>query len=114
VKSISLDCIPWEYDQNPMIHRPLADFPWYRAGNWLWMDESVWMMVGQRQLLLVQSLERPNQSVLSSPDGIDGDGGERRERDPLEQVPYLIYLGTEEAWSDWEAGRRASRFEMMF
>jgi hypothetical protein len=99
VKTISLDCIPWEYDQSPIIHRPPADFPWYEVGRWVWLDGRTWMMVGPGQSRLVYSTQRPDRLRVDEDD--DENVVESKDRDPLEAVPYLIYLGTEKATDVW-------------
>ncbi|KAF2807013.1 uncharacterized protein BDZ99DRAFT_523558 [Mytilinidion resinicola] len=100
VKTISLDCISWEYDQNPIIYRPPKDFPWYPSGTWLWLDRYVWMIVPHGTPMVVEPVGLYGH--LESPLLNDGHGrGPGRVEDPLIRIPYLVYLDTKEAAEVW-------------
>ena len=91
INTISLDCIPWAYDQHYRIPRPREDFPWYETGQRVCLDGE-W----------VTECEPGRQ--WSAPWGFKG--GLCRKNDdvepgPLAKVPYLVYLGTEEAGKVW-------------
>ncbi|KAG9205526.1 hypothetical protein G6514_008168 [Epicoccum nigrum] len=91
INTVSLDCIPWAYDQHYRVPRPKEDFPWYEAGQHVWLDGE-W----------VTECEPGRQ--WSVPWGFKG--GLCRKNDevepgPLARVSYLVYLGTEEAGKVW-------------
>ena len=98
INTISLDCIPWMYDQHYQIPRPLSDFPWYEADKPVWLD-------GETGIVCTPGTSWSQPGVLK--------GGMNRykrgsrygeidcDRGPLAKVPYLVYLGTEEAGKLW-------------
>ncbi|KAH7079886.1 hypothetical protein BKA63DRAFT_505252 [Paraphoma chrysanthemicola] len=109
IRTISLDCIPWAYDQHYMIARPKSDFPWYNDGDWYWIH-------GDYHFKITTADPRPRvwDSFMS---GRFGRAGEYDEEDveeakgPLSKVEYLVYLGTESAGKLWPAaGVGASEF----
>ncbi|KAH7394576.1 hypothetical protein BKA66DRAFT_567506 [Pyrenochaeta sp. MPI-SDFR-AT-0127] len=115
IRTISLDCIPWVYDQHPMIARPPSDFPWYESGQWIWLDGQLclqtrpgttWSQPGMLKLSLGTCRTRgweigSGYSELLSGEDVDGDGLADIVKGSLEQVPYLVYLGVEEAGKVW-------------
>lgn len=115
IRTISLDCIPWAYDQHPMIARPPSDFPWYESGEWVWLDGKIclqtrpgamWAQPGMLKLSLGTCRTRnweigSNDSEQTSEEDGDGDGLVNVIKGSLEQVPYLVYLGVEEAGKVW-------------
>ncbi|ORY12430.1 hypothetical protein BCR34DRAFT_600646 [Clohesyomyces aquaticus] len=98
VKTISLDCIPWEYDESPIIHKEVEEFPWYRPGGWVWMDGDVWAQCAGLQLGSLKFMRLKDTDELD-----DSDETAERSKGPLEEVPYLIYLGDKDA--EWVWGR---------
>lgn len=110
IRTISLDCIPWAYDQHPIVSRPPSDFPWYTSGEWIWLGDewclqtrpgTTWAQPGMLKLSLTRCRGKQRGR---SPDVSDSE--EDREeaqgsRGPLADVPYLVYLGTEEASKVW-------------
>ncbi|KAH7138524.1 hypothetical protein B0J11DRAFT_514642 [Dendryphion nanum] len=97
VKTISLDCIPWEYDRPSIIARPVEDFPWHRPGQWVWLTRDVWVVnkTQGRSLVVVQG------DVTS--DDESEDYIEKLAKGPLERVPYLVYLGVDTGENVWGA-----------
>jgi hypothetical protein len=93
INTISLDCIPWIYDQHHQIPRPPSDFPWYNAGEMVWLD-------GDSRLTCTPGSSWSQPGILGGElnlnRGSDGSG-----RGPLAQIPYLVYLGTESAEKGW-------------
>lgn len=101
INTISLDCIPWVYDQHHRIPRPPADFPWYEADKPVWLDDECgivctpgtgWSQPG----VLRADMSRHKKDVRDGVIDIDDQG-------PLAQIPYLVYLGTEESGRLWPA-----------
>ncbi|KAH6642987.1 hypothetical protein C7974DRAFT_114040 [Boeremia exigua] len=99
INTISLDCIPWIYDQHHRIPRPPTDFPWYETEKPVWLDGewgvtcspgTSWSQPG----VLRGDICRHRESVRDG--DLDPDN-----TDPLAKVPYLVYLGTEEAVKLW-------------
>ncbi|KAF3002430.1 hypothetical protein E8E13_003946 [Curvularia kusanoi] len=99
INTISLDCIPWVYDQHHRIPRPPTDFPWYKperplrlAGGWVisCSPEHSWAQPGA----LKGDMRRFSKVVAD-------DESQDFELDPLANVPYLVYLGVEEASKIW-------------
>jgi hypothetical protein len=120
LRTISLDSIPWAYDQHHMTPRPASDFPWYEADKLVWLDGD-WCV----RIKPGTSWSRPGGLAMSmtpykyrayelSPldyfrddywelDNEDKDDDEDGSKGPLAWVPYLVYLGVEEVgkvWSD--------------
>jgi hypothetical protein len=110
INTISLDCIPWGYDQHPRIPRPRTDFPWYKPGQQVHLDGewsircapgTAWSQSG----VLKGSLERTRSRSRDS--GIDGlyCDDDHEELGPLAKVPYLVYMGNDEAGKIWPGSR---------
>lgn len=111
IRTITLDCIPWVYDLHPSVMRLQSDFPWYKDGQWIWMDGewylqtcpgTMWSQPGMLKSSLINLRERRRPSggtsLASDEDGVvklDEDKG------PLKNVPYLVYLGVEDASHVW-------------
>ncbi|KAF2791732.1 hypothetical protein K505DRAFT_326641 [Melanomma pulvis-pyrius CBS 109.77] len=98
VKTISLQCIPWAYDQHFITNRPPEDFPWYGEGERVWMDGDLWYVTkeGEKRGRVWRRcgfFERRGQQQRDREEG--GRKWAAKERDPLNQVPYLIYLGAD-------------------
>lgn len=112
VKTISLDCIPWDYDQSPIINKSICDFPWYRKGSWMYMDADIWMRIGGRQgrIDYVTSKKRPPVEGSGECDEEEDDSG----RGPLENVPYLVYLSVDEEKSLYAETRDLVRSGFVF
>ncbi|OAL47232.1 hypothetical protein IQ07DRAFT_134410 [Pyrenochaeta sp. DS3sAY3a] len=127
IRTISLDCIPWVYEQHPLISRPPADFPWYEAGKWVWLDgewylQSVpgagWAQPGMLRLSLKRvGCGEEEEEGMEGMAGEDGDGDGEKEgvgfakKGPLRNVAYLVYLGVEDAERVWlKGGEDASEF----
>lgn len=100
VKTISLDCIPWEYDRPSIVARSPEDFPWHEPGQWVWLTRDVWVVNkdGGRSLIVVQG------DVTS--DDESEDYLEKIGKGPLEKVPYLSHLGLDVGESVWGATTR--------
>ncbi|KAF2119311.1 hypothetical protein BDV96DRAFT_642343 [Lophiotrema nucula] len=115
-KTISLDCIPWEYDQNPIINKPTCDFPWYNVGSWVYMNEDVWMRIGGRQgrIDYITSRGRPDVEESEESDESDEEEGSESGRGPLEKVPYLVYLSVNEEKSLQADPRDLTRYGIVF
>lgn len=92
VKTISLECIQWEYDQHSIIQRPPADFPWYQAGERVWMDRNLWLRIGGGMMDLKLFVSRRS---------MDGGSRDEDKKGRLGRVPYLVYLGVENEWEAW-------------
>ena len=99
INTISLDCIPWYYDQHHRIPRPPKDFPWYEPNQSVWLDSewgvtctpgTSWSQPG----VLKGDLDRYRSH--SRDHGID-----EQEQGPLAKIPYLVYLGDKEAGKLW-------------
>jgi hypothetical protein len=91
INTISLDCIPWAYDQHYRLARPREDFPWYKAGQRVCL-EGGW----------TAECEPGNGwSVPWVFKGVLCRNDDDVEPGPLAKVPYLVYLGTEEAGKVW-------------
>jgi hypothetical protein len=93
INTISLDCIPWVYDQHHRIPRPSSDFPWYNAGETVWLD-------GESSLKYTSGSSWSQPGVLR----LELDmlrGSIESDRGPLAKVPYLVYLGTDSAGNLW-------------
>ena len=99
INTVSLDCIPWYYDQHHRIPRPPRDFPWYEPNRPVWLDRewgitctpgTSWSQPG----VLKSDLGRYRSN--SKDYGID-----QQDHGPLANVSYLVYLGTEEAGKMW-------------
>lgn len=108
INTISLDCIPWYYDQHHRIPRPSKDFPWYAPGQYVWLDGewsvkcmpgANWNQPGVLRGNLVRCKSRSRDSAI---DGIDMDS-DASEKGPLRNLPYLVHLGVEEAGKLWPA-----------
>ncbi|KAL6706394.1 hypothetical protein ACN47E_005500 [Coniothyrium glycines] len=108
IRTISLDCIPWDYDQHPVIARPPRDFPWYAAQQWLWMSGDVYLQIkpgaswagpGMFRASLVKRRGKTAAGEVDASTEEDADVG--CERGPLEHVPYLVYLGDRDAKEMW-------------
>lgn len=99
INTISLDCIPWAYDQHHLIPRPPADFPWYEPDKPVWFNGDCGVsctpgMSWSQSGVLKGDMSRHRKGVRDG--AIDAD-----DRGPLADVPYLVYLGTEEAGKLW-------------
>ncbi|KAF2627675.1 hypothetical protein BU25DRAFT_57964 [Macroventuria anomochaeta] len=99
INTISLDCIPWIYDQHHRIPRPSSDFPWYEADRPVWLD-------GEWGVTSTPGTSWGQPGVLKG--GMNRYKSNSRESEidyhvcgPLAKVPYLVYLGTEEAGKLW-------------
>jgi hypothetical protein len=93
INTISLDCIPWVYDQHHRIPRPPSDFPWYRANETVWLDgESSLMCKPGANWSHPGELRQELDWLQSTNQG---------DRGPLAKVPYLVYLGTDSAGNLW-------------
>lgn len=104
INTISLDCIPWVYDQHHQIPRPPSDFPWYEAGEPVWLD-------GEWGVTCTPGSSWSQPGVLRGELGrykSSNKNGELEDHDcgPLAKVPYLVYLGTEEAGKLWPGSER--------
>ena len=91
INTISLDCIPWAYDQHYRLARLNEDFPWYKAGQRVCL-EGGW------------TVECEPGNGWSVPWVFKGGlcrKDDNVEPGPLVRVPYLVYLGTEEAGKVW-------------
>ncbi|PSN67299.1 hypothetical protein BS50DRAFT_588282 [Corynespora cassiicola Philippines] len=109
VKTISLDCIPWPYDQHCIVNRPSSDFPWYETGQWVWMDRDYWIRTrsggvwgrsGSFQMSALVSKGKPGPS----------DGEAVHARGELRDVRYLVYLGLGDADDVWAGTSDADLF----
>ncbi|KAF2820606.1 hypothetical protein CC86DRAFT_374290 [Ophiobolus disseminans] len=100
IRTISLDCIPWQYDVHYTIARPEEDFPWYTPGEDVWLDEEWcvritpggrWDQPGGLWACMVRT------SGEQCPIGLWGGNVAQVETEPgpLGRVPYLVYLGDE-------------------
>lgn len=114
IQTISLDCIPWVYDQHHSIPRPARDFPWYKAGERVWLDGDWFMKMRPGRMWaqprrLIASLLRDEirASETYGRDEYDARKG------PLATVPYLIYLGVEEVGKVW-AGSETEATELVW
>ncbi|KAF2017815.1 hypothetical protein BU24DRAFT_460809 [Aaosphaeria arxii CBS 175.79] len=89
VKTISLDCIPWEYDQPPIISRTPSDFPWYEPSQYLWMSGNIWMVLGSpgRPLGVFKYQGDPSDEEMVAEQFVKGS---------LDNVQHLVYLGLED------------------
>lgn len=101
INTISLDCIPWVYDQHHRIPRPPADFPWYETGRPVWFDAECGVVCGpgmgwSQPGVLREDMGRHKKDVGDGAIDVDGRG-------PLAHLPFLVYLGTEEAGKLWPA-----------
>jgi hypothetical protein len=123
IRTISLDCIPWSYDQHPVIARPPSDFPWYKPGQCIWMHGdwalqtrpgTVWARPGMLKLSLRWKGRGFEQGLRSdSATGEEEKGIMDDDKGPLQNVPYLVYLGVEEADRVW-ASRASDAPELAF
>jgi hypothetical protein len=118
VTTISLDCIPWEYDQPSIFYRPPTDFSWYKPGAWIWMDGNIWLRVGggQGDMRILKSKGKPEVEESSSHFEEDSENPEEMEgeRGPLEHVPFLVYLGVEDAEELWGTTDLSTTGDMVF
>lgn len=99
INTISLDCIPWAYDMHHQISRPPSDFPWYKSGQTV-------SLAGDSALTCTPGARWGQPGVLREElrlhRGSDYDGNPREhDRGPLAEIPYLVYLGTDEASKLW-------------
>lgn len=110
INTISLDCIPWVYDQHHCISRPREDFPWYEPGKRVWLD-------GEWGIRCAPGSGWGSPGVLRGTlckfEGRDDDADMRDERGPLGEVPYLVYLGTQSASVVWP-GSKGDGVELAF
>lgn len=93
ISTISLDCIPWVYDQHYCVARPKGDFPWYEDGKWVGL-------VGPWGVRLGEGWS----GGVCRCDGGEGEGeedGDGRGTEPLGEVRSLVYLGEESAAKVW-------------
>jgi hypothetical protein len=131
-RTISSDYVPWAYDQHYMTARPATDFPWYQAGRYVWLDGdwcvritpgTTWSRPSNLERSMTPYLYRwreVSMSALLADDWMEQDYGEPPEivdgngaKGPLAHVPYLVYLGTEEARKVWPDFRRYNgQFEL--
>ncbi|KAF2846881.1 hypothetical protein T440DRAFT_540304 [Plenodomus tracheiphilus IPT5] len=111
IRTISLDCIPWQYDQAPIIRRDPQDFPWYSPGQWLWMNkdwsllltgDATWGQRGSYRSSVTQRDRRNCQKGQNSPSDLEPDIKVEDYKGPLEHVSYLVYLGHEFADRVWK------------
>jgi hypothetical protein len=123
IRTVSLDCIPWSYDQHPVIARPPSDFPWYEPGQCVWLQGdwalqtkpgNTWARPGMLKLSLrwkgrsfEQGMRKDSATGKEEEEEINQDKG------PLQNVPYLVYLGAEEADRIW-ASRASDAPELAF
>lgn len=108
IHTISLDCIPWLYDQHPTIMRSKGSFPWYETGELLWMDGETWLQTGLGVNWTQPGVPKMSLITYTNASHGEGDVDSHRQKGPLEKVPYLVYLGVEGAaktwgWSDADA-----------
>lgn len=110
VNSISLDCIPWSYDQHHRIPRPCSDFPWYTPGQCVWLNSECGVRCKpgaswSHPAVLKRNLVRCSSG--SQDQGIDGltTDSDQSEQGPLGRLPYLVYLGVEDAGTVWPASK---------
>lgn len=111
IRTISLDCIPWVYDQHPIVARPPSDFPWYAAGEWIWLSGewylqtrpgTMWSQPGVFRSSLARSRSCKSRITETSDREDEGvEDGVEMCRGPLDNVPYLVYLGTDDASQMW-------------
>ncbi|KAF2736308.1 hypothetical protein EJ04DRAFT_575448 [Polyplosphaeria fusca] len=94
VKTVSLECIPWDYDQAPIISKPACDFPWYSGRKLVWLARDVWMMLGEGTIQAPPATS-PNSADGEENEEVGGFGDETR--GALVDVPYLVYLGLKDA-----------------
>lgn len=106
INTISLDCIPWIYDQHHKIPRPPADFPWYEPDQLVYLSGDMglnctpgtsWSQPG----VLKRSLVRCKGGVRNPDSDVILWIEEENDKGPLGQLPYLVYLGVEEAGKLW-------------
>lgn len=99
INTISLDCIPWYYDQHHRIPRPPTDFPWYEPNEPVWLDGELgvscipgtsWSQPG----IFKWDLHR----YKSASEGYEESC---HKKGPLAKVPYLVHLGVEGAGKMW-------------
>jgi hypothetical protein len=98
IRTISLDCIPWAYDQHHMIPRPKSDFPWYNDDKWYWMADDYLFRISQ--VHTSRLWDSFTYSRLGRHGEYDDEDVEVA-KGPLAKVPYLVYLGTEDAARVW-------------
>ncbi|KAF2032993.1 hypothetical protein EK21DRAFT_109446 [Setomelanomma holmii] len=103
IRTISLDCIPWIYDQHYTIARPETGFPWHKDQLWIWMN-------GDYHLRL-RGIGEPR--LWSTPQrlaafGPDDDEKIETAKGPLAKVLYLVYLGTDQATRVWQGATQSA------
>lgn len=93
INTISLDCIPWVYDQHHRIPRSPSDFPWYKAGETVWLD-------GESSLVCTPGSSWSQPGELRH--ALEWRRGDYQgDRGPLAKIPYLVYLGFDSAGNIW-------------
>lgn len=92
INTISLDCIPWVYDQHYRIPRPPSDFPWYKPGDLVPLD-------GGTSLTCTPGSSWSQPGVLRQE--LNWSRGNVVVCGPLAKIPYLVYLGTDSAGNLW-------------
>ena len=106
INTISLDCIPWVYDQHHKVPRPPTDFPWYKSDQWVYLsgDRGLacapgmsWSQPGVLKGSLVRCKGRVRNSDIHTIPSIE----QENDKGPLGQLPYLVYLGVEGAGKLW-------------
>ncbi|KAJ4988125.1 hypothetical protein SVAN01_06377 [Stagonosporopsis vannaccii] len=101
INTISLDCIPWVYDQHHRIPRLPTDFPWYEIDKPVWLDDECGVACTPGTGWSQPGILRGDMSRHKK--GVEDGAIDVNDRGPLAYVPYLVYLGTEEAGQLWPA-----------
>tara|TARA_R110002003_G_scaffold228_1_gene16577 strand:+ start:18993 stop:19274 length:282 start_codon:yes stop_codon:yes gene_type:complete len=81
-----------------MIPRPKSDFPWYNDDKWYWMADDYHFRISQVHTSRLWG------SFTYSRLGRHGEYDDEDvevAKGPLAKVPYLVYLGTEDAARVW-------------